>query len=136
LVRTVATDMRYYVHQADVVLVQANPISGTQYVVLPETTFVSLYQMTVAVTWTVQPAPLELHLDIDGNDIPADSGAPVSGTQYFYRLLRFGAGAALEVLDTGMQNTDIKGKVAAVTAETTGGTVQNLEARIKYARYI
>ena len=139
-VRTVATDMRFYVHQGDVVLNQANPTSGLPYAVLPESLYVRIYSIASAVTWTVQPTPLQVHLDLDGVDITHGQGNPATGTYYGSYVTEDAAEGGQQMgaanAYTPRRAFLYEGKRCTIHAETTGGTVQNLDARVKWARYI
>jgi len=142
MVRTVATDMRFWENQEDVVLNQANPVSGTQYVVLPETTYVWIYGSEAEVTWTIAVTNLQLHYTLDGIVITHTVAAPVSGAPHsIYKTVGSQALApAGQPLVAAYGNTTqrvvYKSKVCSITAECTGGTANPLEARIKYMRYI
>jgi len=124
------------VHQADATLNQANPGSGTQYAVLATTRNVRIISIAVVCTWTVQPTPLEVHLTIDGNTITHTFTDPVSATWYYTSM-----SAALAELLQPLSATSpdrpflYEGRSVAITAEITGGTVSNLSARVKYARW-
>ena len=126
----------YYEHQADVVLNQANPTSALEYAVLPATTYVRLISVWLMVTWTVQP-DLQGHITIDGNNITGTSAAPVTATDYYMDVYaQLSEAAQWLQLTQPLKSFLYEGKSVAVTAETTGGTTQNLDARAKYARYI
>jgi len=125
-------------HQADATLNQANPVSGTQYEVLATTPNARIYGIMVMVTWTVQPTPLEIHVTIDGRSLNFSQVDPVSATPY---MAWFSPGRAenLQYLITiAAQNIPaflLEGRSVRVQVETTGGTVSNLSARVKYARW-
>lgn len=125
-------------HQADAVLNQGNPVSGTAYPVLAATNNVRIISIAVSVTWTVQPNPLEVHVTIDGNTITYTVANPVSATYYFARPAAALAETA-QILDTNYYSHYraflLEGKNVAITAETTGGTTSNLACRVKYARW-
>jgi len=124
------------VHQADAVLNQASPVSGTKYTVL-ETTNVRILSLTIICTWTVQPTPLQLHITVDGQTIVHAVGSPVSATQYI-AFRTSGNAEAAQTLGT-TDNTKIafiyEGRNIKVEAEITGGTVSNLSARVKHAKW-
>jgi hypothetical protein len=130
-------------HQADAALNQAAPGDGVEYTVLDTTKNVRIISMIVQCTWTVQPTPLELHLTIDGVSHTYAMANPVSATPYIARAL-----PDLSELNQGLTAltgsiTDvtacvpflIEGRSVKVTAEITGGTVSNLTARVKYAKW-
>jgi len=122
--------------QADATLNQANPGDGTQYEVLPTTRNARIIGITVICTWTVQPTPLEIHVTIDGQTLTFAKTDPVSGTYYTIELnperaenagYLTGWAAGYYIL--------MEGRSIRITAEITGGTVSNLSARVKYARW-
>lgn len=126
--------------QADEVLNQANPISGTGYPILAQTANVRIISIAAQCTWTVQPSPLEVHITIDGVPIITHTiNNPVSGTWYEAALraqLAENAQALAGVGTTAPTRAFLyEGRVVAIEAEITGGTVQNLSARLKYAVY-
>jgi hypothetical protein len=123
--------------QAQTVLTQASPVSGTKYVVLATTNNVRIIKALAAVTWTVQPNPLEIHVTVDGR---AEYGAytnPVSTSQYGLVLSQ--TGELLFYLTTSVYAPQraflIEGKSIKVEAETTGGTVSQLLTRCDYALF-
>jgi len=123
-------------HQADATLSQANPVSGTKYTVLDTTKNVRLLNIIVRVTWTVQPTPLEVHITIDGQVVTFTKTDPVTITSYFPQTLdAFTLPGG--VLDTVVVHRAflLEGRSVKVEVETTGGTVSNLSARVKYARW-
>lgn len=131
-------DARFYVHQADVTLNQANPVSGTQYAVLPATTFVRIIAGYAVVTWTVQPSPLELHATLDGITIDHQFVNPVSLQPYNLEDYYASRVITAQYLAVAVRSRPFYYETTAgsVTAETTGGTVQNLSASIIYARFV
>lgn len=127
---------RSFVLQDDGVLAQANPISGTLYEVLPLTSNIRIISAWIEVIWTLQPSPLELHFTIDGKTVTHSIVNPVTATDYFPRLTPKNAPAAQELTTTIFARERpflYENRSIRVQAETTGGTVQNLNARIKYA---
>lgn len=122
--------------QADVVLNQANPVSGNPYAVLATTRNVRILGVMAYVTWTVQPTPLQVHITVDGITKTYEVANPVSTTYYKARN-EAGNAPANQVLDTTAWESYrpflLEGRSVSVTAETTGGTVQVLYCRIKYA---
>jgi len=124
--------------QADATLNQANPVSGTKYVVLDTTEHARIIGISVVVTWTVQPTPLEIHMTIDGQSLVFTKTDPVSATQYAAQLQETQAVTAQSL--TNATRCDhraflIEGRSIKIEAETTGGTVSNLSARVKYAKW-
>ena len=132
--------MRFYEHQDDVAINQANPISGTPYAVLPVTTFVRVIAAGSYCTWTVQPTPLQLHFVIDGAAISYSIVNP--GSVVAYTPSHYATDPPLNqaMIGEGAESFNrpflLEGKSILITAEVTGGTVQNLVARIIHARYI
>lgn len=124
-------------HQADVLINQANPVSGTIYyfqVALPNVRVISI---ECNVTWTVQPTPLEAHIIIDGQTLSFDEVNPVSGTAYEATLTANEAGGDLETVQVRQHRPFlVEGRDVRVGLEITGGTVQNLSGRLKWARWI
>jgi len=119
-------------HQADATLSQANPVSGTKYTVLDTTKNVRIISVSVQCTWTVQPTPIEVHITIDGVSITVGFTDPVSATSYFFvndrsSLCVFTANRA--------QAFQLEGRSVKIEAEITGGTVSNLSATVKYAKW-
>lgn len=116
------------------------PVSGTEYPVLAATQNVVIYSASVKCTWTVQPTPLELHFTIDGNAITHSVANPDSNTWYD---LMFTASVAetLQGLSKDTWNITDRSPYAymnrsiAITAEITGGTVQDLAWRVKWGRW-
>lgn len=130
--------MRFVVQAADVTLVQANPVGGTLYEVLPVITYARIVTGYVEVTWTVQPTPIQIHLTLDGQTITHELGNPVSGTSYVIKRNVADQAANAQILETGYIDFPYlyEATSARVQAETTGGTVQNLSSRVKYARWV
>ena len=128
-------------HQADAALDQSPPISGTKYVVLDTTRDVRIISIMVKCTWTVQPTPIELHVTIDGHALLFSFANPVSNIFYigyinpnYGELLQFLVGANDANLP-GRPPFILEGRSVKIEAETTGGTVSNLVARVKYAKW-
>lgn len=125
-------------HQPDAVLTQANPNTGVKYTVLDTIRDVRIISAIANVEWTVQPTPLELHFTIDGQAVAHIKDAPVTATDYFVDTQ---GGMVLAGNQHGMQaftaNRDtpfvFEGRSIKIEAETTGGTTQSLDARVKYA---
>jgi len=126
-------------HQADADINQANPISGTEYTVLETTRNVRILSITARVDWTVQPTPLEIHVTIDGQVLTFTQTDPVTATWYDARISSNTAptAEAMEAANTSIPGRAflLEGRSVAITVETTGGTVSNLLARVKYARW-
>lgn len=124
--------------QADAVLNQANPVSGTKYTVLNTVKNVRIKSIAAKVTWTVQPTPLEIHATIDGIAMLWLVGNPVSGTNYFASDTPQ-ATALLQTL--GLTAYDqrrgflLEARSIKIEAEITGGTSDPLEARAKSFKY-
>ena len=124
--------------QADAVLAQANPVSGTKYTVLATTANVRIIGAMAKVTWTVQPNPLELHFTIDGLTVKHAQGNPVTATNYF---IEEWTDAAQNT--QGMNTTNYahyrafsyECRSIKVEAETTGGTVSALDSRVKWSKW-
>jgi len=128
-----------YVHQVPAALAQANPVSGTKYTVLDTTPNARIIDIFVEVIWTVQPTPLEVHITIDGQALIITKTNPVSGTDYF-AMVTSGELVTVQPLLTDAELSSahyrpflLEGRSVKVEVETTGGTVQNLNARVVYA---
>jgi len=124
-------------HQADAVLNQANPVSGTKYTVLDTMYNVRLISLAVKCTWTVQPTPLEMHVTLDGRLITLIQNDPVSGTSYYPYYLSFLSedGTLTTQQDIINKPFFLEGRTVKIEVEITGGTVSNLSARVKYAKW-
>ena len=126
-------------HQPDAVLNQANPVSGQKYVVLDTTKNVRIIDMHIKCDWTIQPSPLELHLTIDGIPHIHTLADPPTDTWYVPYIR-----GSLPETDQGLTNDAsvyapirafiYEGRSIKIEAEITGGTVQNLSARVKWAK--
>lgn len=130
-------EKRVMTHQPDAAISQANPVSGTKYTVLDTVKNARIISIAVWVTWTVQPAPLEIHITIDGIALTCNFTSPVSTTPYSVQNVATDAGfiLATPLLDA-YRAFLLEGRSIKVEAEITGGTVSNLSARVKYARLI
>jgi len=131
-------DFTVPVHQADATLSQANPTSGTKYTVLDTTKNVRIRGISVKVTWTVQPTPLEIHITIDGQTRTHTFTNPVTATNYICDEYDYSDPTALPMDITArltQRDMLIEGRSVKVEAEITGGTVSNLSARVKYAKW-
>lgn len=123
-------------HQADATLSQANPVSTTLYTVLDTTKNCRIITAFVSVTWTVQPTPLELVLTIDGQTIIHLVGNPTSAINY--ELAMNNSGMTGQPLAAEGTRTSwafcYEARSIKIQARTTGGTVSNLSATVKYAK--
>ena len=115
----------------------APPGPGTEYEILGVLHHIRIIDIAVAVTWTVQPTPLEAHLDLDGIRWTFTVTNPVSDTWYHAVFSGTSAvtGQPLSSVDVQMYRSHlIDGEhVTDLTAETTGGTVSALYGRCIYA---
>jgi len=134
-------------HQADALVSMSGgtpPVSGTKYEwstdgsvanALGSQKNVNLLAIGVAVTWTVQPTPLEVHITIDGQAYTASFANPVSAT--YYRVF-IPVSGILELTNQTPTHSGafslLKGRSVKVEAETTGGTVSALNMLVKWAR--
>lgn len=131
-----------YQDQPDAVLNQANPVSGTKYTVLDTTKNARIISMTITPTWTVQPDPIQIHVTIDGQAWIFQHSTAVSATPYETDLLPQMAKNEQGLVDaTGgprasYRSFTFEGKSVKVEVETTGGTVSNLSARVKWAKKV
>ena len=127
----------WFMNQTDAFLNQANPVSGTKYTVLDTVRNVRILSMGIMVTWTVQPTPLELHGTIDGITYKWSKTNPVSATWYFpYVSPQLATNA--QVLTNTLESEKafyIDAKSVKIEAETTGGTSNPLQCRVRYAKY-
>lgn len=125
-----------YIHQADAFLANA-PVSGTKYTVLDTVRNARIISIAVWVTWSVQPAPLEIHLTIDGIALTCNFTSPVSNTVYTVQNVSSDAGFILAnpVLDA-YRSFLLEARSIKVEAEITGGTVSAMSVRVKYAKRI
>lgn len=135
--------------QADLLVTMAPPISGTKYEWSTDGTVpnavgtkknIKLLSLTAKVTWTVQPSPLEIHVTIDGIAYIFAKIDPVSATIYYAREYANAAANAQALVTSEYLHERgnaglLVGRSILVEVETTGGTVQNLDARIKLAQY-
>jgi len=125
-------------HQADATLSQANPISGTKYTVLDTTKNVRILSIAVVCTWTVQPSPLEVHLTMDGEVYVCGKIDPASAADLYVYINPPNAGFILDAVATPHGRTRaflVECRSLKVEVEITGGTVSNLTARVKWARW-
>jgi len=125
---------KVFQHQADAILSQANPISGDKYTVLDTTKNVRIIGIQAVVTWTVQPTPLECHITIDGLSLTASQTDPVSGTGYHVEIVEGGGTFRFTLATHENRAFLVEARSIKIEVETTGGTVSNLSARVKYAK--
>jgi hypothetical protein len=126
--------------QPDAVLNLNNPVSGALNPVLAATDDVRIISIEAHVNFTVQPSPLEVHETVDGNVITYQMINPVTATSYGARIGE-NADETLQVLDPANAYASYRafldeGQNIGVTAEITGGTVQLLYCRVKWARLL
>jgi len=75
--------------QIDRAIVQANPVSGVSYPILPVTDDVMIQSIEAHVEWAVtQPTPLEVLLTVDGVPCKHVVANPVSNTHYLAGITR------------------------------------------------
>lgn len=129
--------MHGYVQQDDSNIAQNNPVSGQYYTILDTTPFVRLIEFAAACVWTVQPTPVSIRITIDGQTIIHSRDNPVSGTNYLCHKYG-GDGPLAQPLDSPQQAASrafaYEGKSVKVEAKVTGGTVQTLYGRVKWAQ--
>lgn len=132
-------------HQADSVTTVTNPVSGTKYewrtggtgagASLGTQKNVRIISIAVKVTWTVQPTPLQCHITIDGNDVESHKDNPVSAT--FYSLSNTWpdlSSLGLDAVVSQYNGIILEGRSIKIEFETTGGTVSEITARVKWAK--
>jgi hypothetical protein len=93
--------------------------------------------MAIKATWTVQPNPIEIIVTVDGQTLTWYYTTAVTAT--FYYANNNAALAAnllyLDPTDFGERRAFLlEGRSVKIEARTTGGTVSNLTARVKYAK--
>lgn len=122
--------------QTDAAISQAAPGDGTQYTVLDTVENVRIISVWIECTWTVQPDPLELHGTLDGLTLKAAVTNPVS-TQNYYLGVNPDLALNAQALTTTkpIQSFIYDCRSVQLLAEVSGGTVQNLSCRVRYARY-
>lgn len=124
-----------YVFQQKAEVNQANPVSGTQYSLLPTTRNVRVLGLEASCTWTVQPNPLEMHMTVDGKAVKFSQGNPVSTTLYRPLVELAKALNAMNCSGTAYHVYSLRQWDCAelkVDVEVTGGTVQSLDADLIY----
>lgn len=122
--------------QGFIELDRVNPISGTRYETLPVTAECRVLNIAARCTWTVQPTPLEVWIEIDGQTLQFIRVNPVSNTWYYTNLtvnapdnnLPLGAGQFQMAFI-------IEGRSVQVLAEITIGTVSRLQCRLYYGTW-
>jgi len=128
-------------HQPDAYLSQANPVSGTKYVVLDTTKNVRIISLEAKITWaTTQPTPLKVHLTIDGEALRYYVNDPVSGTLYYAYPVpdQIPQGQGLGTTPYSRQKAFLlEGRSVKVEAEIIWATTQPtpLQCRVKYAKW-
>lgn len=134
MVRIHQTRVPMWVQQANATLDQDDPVSGTKYVVLDTVKMVRILGCHARVAWTVQPTPLEIHITIDGKSLRAYQDNPVTATRYYLGQGVYDEGYSISDLDYSSRRAFLdEGKSIKIEAETTGGTVSNISALVKYA---
>ena len=117
-----------------------NPVSGTQYLILGAIPNARIISVAIWCEWTAQPTPLELHGACDGETLRWFFANPATGVYYYPS----GMDSRTNDLGMGLDTTRFEAyrafllegrSVGPWYAEITGGTVQSLQAIIKYARY-
>lgn len=128
---------RFWKLQTPEALTQANPISGTKYVLFGPKSGVRLLGVHVQTTWTLQPSPLELHGLVDGKVLRWYINNPVSATAYHAYTDEFDS-LTTQPLWTTSRGADrafmLDAKSCKLEIEITGGTVQELKGRVWWAR--
>lgn len=117
--------------------IQASPVSGTRYTLLTEVN-VRILSLLLRSTWTVQNNPIEIHFTIDGVPVTHSQANPISNT--WYEPAYDGTlGDLLQPMTTTQfrpyGNILYEGQTVKIEMETTGGTVSDLRAVIKYAKW-
>ena len=125
-----------YVHRPDATISQANPVSGTPYVVLATTGNARIISISVQSTWTVQPTDLEVHITIDGQNFSFWVANPITAQPYeavLREVVSLNQSLIAWSTNTASRAFLLEGRSILIRAETTGGTVTNLSCRVKYA---
>ena len=118
----------------------ANPVSGTQYLILGAIPNARIIDAAIWCTWTVQPTPLELYTTKDGIPLRWSFANPATAVYYYPSGMDArnpDNNMALDVTRYGAYRAFLMEarNVGPWYAEITGGTVQSLQAIIKYSRY-
>lgn len=135
------TQPRFWKHQPDAVISQANPVSTTLYTVLDTNKNVKLISIDANITWAVtQPTPLEVVITIDGNTIIHLVANPVSANNYEAQIAKHAneANQSLVALNNDRFMNLYKGKSVKVQIRITWAITQPtpLVCRIKWAKWI
>ena len=130
------------VEQAEILYTKANPVSGTKYDVFALSGLSSIqrnirvYAITLDVTWTAQPDPLEAHTTTDGIAKTATQATPVSGTDYHLVRSVSLASGGFDFLSTSIPAWILgEWRSFKLEIETTGGTVSQLRSRVRYSQW-
>ena len=126
-------------HQADEVLTQANPVSGTLYEVLATTKNVRVISIGTNITWGVtQPTPLEIVVTVDGQTVIFSKTNPVSATAYEAAFESDG-GTQLSNYNVAvpMRAFLLEGRSVRIQVRITWAVTQPtpLRVRVVYAKY-
>jgi hypothetical protein len=99
---------------------------------------VRILSIEADVTWTGQPSPLEAHVTVDGVAVEFRMWNPVSATFYLAALASDVDENVLTALFDGAYSRAflLEGQNIAITIETTGGTVSQLNALVKWQRLL
>lgn len=128
--------------QADATISQANPVSGTEYLVLAATSNVQIQSINCDITWAVtQPTNLRIIAVVDGQTITFVTPNPVSGTAYTLSLNN-SLPADNQGLGTGLVSSSIlaaqslSGRSVQISAAITWAVTQPtpLNVRVKWAK--
>ena len=132
--------------QADAVLSQANPVSGTVYSVLPATSNVEVISASVIVTWGVtQPTPLVMIATVDSRVITFTKTNPVSAIPYEPKMTPEND-ITIAVLIVGSANStatqlqvlrQLRGRSVQIGVAVTWAVTQPtpLVSRVRYAKW-
>lgn len=122
-------------HQALVSQQQTNPVSGTQYELLPETELIRIITVGLRCTNSVTPT-LECHITVDGN-VLTFTKANATSNQWQTPAVDYNQTEAGQPLITGtgqrVRQFIFEARSASITVEVTGGTVTDLRSNIYYA---
>lgn len=133
--RLTNTNNSLVVNQADALLSQANPVSGTWYTVLDTTSNVRIIQITGYCTWTVQVTDLNFRVTADGKVMTFTNSNPVSDTWYNANFVNY-TPFVLLTADASFRNFLLEAKSVKVEAMRTGGTCSAMVCNVVYARRI
>jgi len=125
--------------QARATITQVNPVSGTQYEVLPVTKNCRIIMAGSQCTWTGQPTPLQIWFIVDAVTIEGYKFNPATATNYYANSSYWDETSDRLALDAVSLTTSspfiLEGKSIQVLAEITGGTVSELKAWVRYAKW-